>query len=133
MKYVKENFYTLNFSRDIGLYIKEVKGYILELDGVLYGLARNDENSNRYVLTHIGTGLKIPFEEYKHKKTLEGFLSNLSAYNEKINRIPPDTMHEMVGGFTKVLKDANIDYEKYIQTFGDGWKYTVARVNKKED
>lgn len=122
MKYVKENFYTLNFSRDIGLYIKEVNGYILELDGVLYGLARNDENSNRYVLTHIGTGLKIPFEEYKHKKTLEGFLSNLSAYNEKMNKIPPNTMDEMVGGFTKTLKDANVDYKKYIQKLEKGSK-----------
>ena len=127
MKYVKENFYTLNFSHDIGLYINETKGYILELDGVLYGLAHNDNNSNRYILTHIETGLKIPPRLYFHKKTLEGFLQNLDFYNKFIDDKPIEYINEFREKFRKTLNGVQIDYNEYMQTLKDGWKYTVAR------
>lgn len=129
MKYVKENFYTLNWSSDIGFYIKEVEGYILELDGVLYGLARNDETTRHYVLTHIETGLKIGFEEYRNPKTLQGFISNLSYYNEKISNVSAEYINEALKRFTKTLDEVQINYNEYMQTLRNGWKYTVARVN----
>lgn len=127
MEYKKNTYYIHCFDTTTGHYIKEQKGYILELDGILYGLTKVE---GVYTLTHIETGLKIPTNNHKHKNTLSGFIENLSFYNKIIDTAKDEYISEHRERFRKTLGDVQIDFYKYIETLKNGWKYTIARANR---
>ena len=79
MKKVEKQYYYITFNSDAPFGLMPVKGYIIEIDGVKYGLHHRTKVGNNWSVTHLPTGANVGKHPNKEKAI------EIATYNMRRN------------------------------------------------